>query len=178
MLLTPFRTQNIPPPMSSHQLALPSADATYPSTPVHAAFSPDKDLIAVLYEHGFFRLWDLRTRLGPGKGKVMDPRLVHEESLKDNMDTTAVSYRQIVFLRRSGSTGTLETKFDEWSIVILGTLADGQDEIILRDSAGSSKKAGMSVTPNGRLLDGPPLNCVFWQSASGEIHEGAAFFTC
>jgi elongator complex protein 1 len=75
LLLTPFRTQNTPPPMSSYQIQLPHQ-------PVHVAFSHNSDSLAVLLHDGSVQVWDLNTRLpGPkgsklrGGGKVAGPTL-------------------------------------------------------------------------------------------------------
>jgi elongator complex protein 1 len=54
--------------MSSFKLVLPSA-----RTPLHASFSSTNDTIAFLWEGGLVQVWNLRTRLGPGPGKIMDP---------------------------------------------------------------------------------------------------------
>lgn len=80
ILLTPFRVQNVPPPMSSCQLA-PSSSALPPSiersrTPIHASFSLLSDTLAVLWESGYIEIWSLKTRLEGGRGKIMDPSQV------------------------------------------------------------------------------------------------------
>ncbi|KAG9312244.1 IKI3 family-domain-containing protein [Chiua virens] len=81
VLLTPFRTQNVPPPMSTHQLKTSvsgsSGDCSKLSrTPVHISLSPCNDLLAAVWQNGRVSVWSLRTRIGPGKGKAMDPTLV------------------------------------------------------------------------------------------------------
>ena len=73
VLLTPFRSQNVPPPMSSFKLVLPPARA-----PLHASFSSINDTVAFLWENGQVQVWDLQTRLGPGPGKIMNPIKVGE----------------------------------------------------------------------------------------------------
>jgi elongator complex protein 1 len=82
LLITPFRTQNTPPPMSSYTISLPS-------TPVHVSVSNDEDALAVLLRDGRVQLWDLHTRLpGPkgsklrGGGKVAEPVLRWEKRLE------------------------------------------------------------------------------------------------
>ncbi|WVR09089.1 hypothetical protein IAU60_006151 [Kwoniella sp. DSM 27419] len=75
LLITPFRTQNTPPPMSSYQIALPSV-------PVHVSMSDVDDSLAVLLSDGSVQVWDLNTRLPDSKsgsrlrggGKVADPK--------------------------------------------------------------------------------------------------------
>ncbi|KAE8543492.1 hypothetical protein D1P53_000206 [Cryptococcus gattii VGV] len=73
LLLTPFRTKNTPPPMSSYHLTLPS-------TPVHACLSNWDDTAAAVFDNGHVMVWKLNTRLpGPkgsklrGGGKVAEP---------------------------------------------------------------------------------------------------------
>ncbi|WVO15396.1 hypothetical protein L204_103054 [Cryptococcus depauperatus] len=76
LLVTPFRTQNTPPPMSSYQLTLPS-------TPVHACLSDWEDKAAAVFSDGEIIVWKLNTRLpGPkgsrlrGGGRVAEPEVV------------------------------------------------------------------------------------------------------
>ncbi|KAH9022450.1 IkappaB kinase complex IKAP component [Lactarius hengduanensis] len=79
VLLTPFRMQNVPPPMSSHRLTLrpsPSAPQRTLSTPSHLSLSSSEDILAVLWETGYVELWNLCTRLEFGRGPVMTPELV------------------------------------------------------------------------------------------------------
>lgn len=84
ILLTPFRMQNVPPPMSSHRLTLcpsPSAPQRTLSTPSHLSFSSSEDILAVLWETGYVELWNLCTRLESGRGPVMTPELVWSGTL-------------------------------------------------------------------------------------------------
>ncbi|WVO22664.1 uncharacterized protein IAS62_003995 [Cryptococcus decagattii] len=78
LLLTPFRTQNTPPPMASYHLTLPS-------TPVHACLSSSDDTAAALFANGHVMVWKLNTRLPGPKGsklrrggKVAEPVLDFE----------------------------------------------------------------------------------------------------
>lgn len=99
ILLTPFRTQNVPPPMSSHQLAIPFQDLSNhprrPHVPVHVTFGPCSDIFAMLWETGYIELSDLRTRLGPGKGKVMDPTTLWTGSVDLEITSREGGYRQV-----------------------------------------------------------------------------------
>lgn len=79
VLVTPFRTQNVPPPMSSFQLSLPEQ-------PVHVGMSPNEDALAVLFASGRVQVWDLGIRLpeaGASRlragGKVAEPKLRWEQ---------------------------------------------------------------------------------------------------
>lgn len=89
LLITPFRTQNTPPPMSSYHLTLPS-------TPVHACLSNWQDTAAAVFTNGQVMVWKLDTRLpeprpeaGPGSGsklkrggKVAEPVVVLERKVE------------------------------------------------------------------------------------------------
>ncbi|KAK8843352.1 hypothetical protein IAR55_007009 [Kwoniella newhampshirensis] len=82
LLITPFRTQNTPPPMSSYHLSLPS-------TPVHVSLSHTEDSAALLFSDGLVQVWDLNTRLPDpksgsrlrGGGKVAEPKLRYGSTL-------------------------------------------------------------------------------------------------
>ncbi|KAF9463531.1 pol II transcription elongation factor [Collybia nuda] len=95
ILLTPFRVQNIPPPMSSCKLTLTSRESTTSKrlgTPIHASFSSTSDLLAILWESGRAELWSLHTRLQVGRGKVMGPSMVWSGQVGGG---DARQYRQI-----------------------------------------------------------------------------------
>lgn len=79
ILITPFRSQNVPPPMSSYQLELPSP-------PVHIAFTPNKDELTALLSNGTRIVWDLHTKVPKkgkrGGGKIAIPTIVEFSLLK------------------------------------------------------------------------------------------------
>ncbi|WWC91266.1 uncharacterized protein L201_006209 [Kwoniella dendrophila CBS 6074] len=83
LLITPFRTQNTPPPMSSYHLDLPSV-------PVHVSLSDITDSLALLFSDGLVQVWDLSTRLPDpksgsrlrGGGKVAEPKLRYSSTIK------------------------------------------------------------------------------------------------
>ncbi|KAJ7750119.1 pol II transcription elongation factor [Mycena maculata] len=154
ILLTPFRTQNVPPPMSSHQLVLSPGQ---PRPPIHASLSPSTDTLALLWESGHLELWALRTRLTPGPGKIMDPSRTFFASVGGG----AVRQRQVVL----SSAGVAQ---------VLGTAVDGHDYLaVLRinnDVVESSKDVELP-SQNGRLVpsDGEAL---VWQASTGRLFEG------
>ncbi|OBZ69677.1 Elongator complex protein 1 [Grifola frondosa] len=105
LLLTPFRTQNVPPPMCAHVLSLSfpisslKSSSTRTPVPVHASFSSVRDMLAVLWESGVVELFDLHTRLGPGRGKAMDPARIWAGIVGVNdaeIGASSRSYRQIL----------------------------------------------------------------------------------
>src|SRR6266404_967809 len=84
ILLTSFRVQNVPPPMYSHKLTLrhsPSVPLRTPRTPCHVTFSQAEDMLAALWETGYFELWDLHTQLQFRCGPVMTPELIRSGPL-------------------------------------------------------------------------------------------------
>ncbi|KAK0495026.1 pol II transcription elongation factor [Armillaria luteobubalina] len=145
ILLTPFRTQNVPPPMSSYQLALLPEPSEVSRIPVHVCFSHSSDLLAVLWETGYVEVWDLSTRLTPGRRKVMDPKKVISRTTPSAYPG---SYRQVI-LRSDGS------------LLLLGS--DNGDEL--------DRRVRSMVMPsrNGRLV--PVDQGIIWQSSSGQLYN-------
>ncbi|KAF6761197.1 pol II transcription elongation factor [Ephemerocybe angulata] len=122
ILLTPFRTQNVPPPMSSCQLTT-KASSTQGSwswyeakNPVHVSFSQDRHALATLWEDGHIQLWALNTRIGPGPGKVMNPIKIWEGSVSDSGNT---AWRQLS-IRNDGT----------WSLTALGTSPSSNKDLL------------------------------------------------
>lgn len=168
ILLTPFRTQNVPPPMSSFQLPLsvPPADAPalQARVPAHVCFSPNKDVLASLWETGYVALTDLRTRLGPGRGKIMDPSTVW----RGLVGSEAFEYRQIAVLRMPDEAGDATI----FAVLGSGKSQDGRDAIVLVSVTNGSVSEQTTIQlpqRNGRLV--PSDEKVWWQSPEGELLE-------
>ena len=107
--------------MSSYQLSVPSQGAhTYlvKCTPTHASFSPTADILAVLWMSGYIELWDLHTRIEPGRGKVMAPTLTWSSNIG-----TILSYRQIAVTAESTSTSERILA----QVIVLGSDCGGSD---------------------------------------------------
>ncbi|KAH9846478.1 IkappaB kinase complex IKAP component [Lenzites betulinus] len=164
ILLTPFRSQNVPPPMASHSLALQlplelqrTQRRTTP-VPVHAAFASTSDLLAILWESGVLQVFDLKTRLGPGRGKVLNPALVWAGSLESR------SYRQVAFAPRAADEGL--------RLAILGSDpgGDAMDVVTVLDIAnGDAAKTDVAfVAHNGRLI---PSKDIVWEAPDGKIFQ-------
>ncbi|RPD57919.1 IkappaB kinase complex IKAP component [Lentinus tigrinus ALCF2SS1-6] len=168
LLLTPFRTQNVPPPMSSHTLSLKLPDVSLPPmprrspTPIHAAFASRSDLFAALWEPGIVEIFDLKTRLGPGRGKVIDPATLWSGVLEG---TGSRSYRQVVFDQSDGSQEAIR-------LIILGTdtSGDANDVVCVLDILGDESKQTVVPLParNGRLIAGQG---VLWQSPDAQVFQ-------
>ncbi|KAJ7744686.1 pol II transcription elongation factor [Mycena metata] len=151
VLLTPFRSQNVPPPMSSHQLVL-SAPTT---PPVHTSLSPTTETLALLWESGYLELWELGTRLTPGPGKIMQPVRTFAGVAAEGLQ------RQVVF-----STAR-ET------VHLLGSTVEGQDVItVVRIGEGKVENSISVKLPllNGRLVPSEGRSVV-WQAPSGKLFE-------
>ena len=115
LLLTPFRSQNIPPPMSSYQLALSpeisrSLSGAAARTPVHVTFSSENDDLAILWESGYFEIWTLHIRLVPGLAKILDPTRHFAQTQKES----GIRWRQI-FLKSNDASGK------SFTVTVLGT---------------------------------------------------------
>ncbi|KAF9450112.1 IkappaB kinase complex, IKAP component [Macrolepiota fuliginosa MF-IS2] len=97
VLLTPFRTQNVPPPMSSFRLPLspvPSQRVKYTSkTPVHANFSRENDALTLVWQTGYSEVYEMHTRLGPGRAKVIDQMKIWSGFVAE--EDPAVQWRQV-----------------------------------------------------------------------------------
>ncbi|KAF7290054.1 polymerase II transcription elongation factor [Mycena chlorophos] len=154
VLLTPFRTQNVPPPMSSFQLSLNQTRGV----PVHLALSPLNETLALLWEDGHLELWDLHTRIKPGPGKIMDPTSVFSADVGG-------CHRQVVFPPRSDT------------VYLLGPGRHGHDRDVVTVVPTSDAKAGPRTielpATNGRLIPyARDAESVIWQARDGGLFEG------
>lgn len=162
--------------MSSYQLPLTAPPANAPRhqsrIPIHVAFSPTQDAIAALWETGYIEFTDLRTRLGPGRGKVMDPvKLWAGFVAGDERTVSRISkYRQIQVLtaNRPGE--------DSIKFAVLGspTTQDGKDTITIVDIAQGKIIESVSIDlpqQGGRMV--PSDNQVWWHSPDGELLTGS-----
>ncbi|KAJ7133724.1 pol II transcription elongation factor [Mycena crocata] len=154
ILLTPFRAQNVPPPMSSYQLALSSAQPLSVRTPIHASLSPSMDTLALVWEFGYLELWDLRTRLTPGPGKITDPSRIFS-------GVVGVCARQVIL------SSTPDT------VHVLGAAPEGHDVVTVvqigKDAVDSSNTVHLPFQ-NGRLMPSDGL-AVAWQAPGGQLFE-------
>jgi elongator complex protein 1 len=127
LLITPFRTQNTPPPMASYTIGLPT-------TPIHVAMSNTTDSLSVLYRNGLVQVWDLNTRVPDrkgsklrGGGKVAEPKLAWEQTAQlDGLVgmSLAIGQEGQIAILASGAEGTK---------VI--TMANGQEDNVQQAEA-------------------------------------------
>ncbi|KAJ9102595.1 hypothetical protein QFC21_002996 [Naganishia friedmannii] len=131
LLMTAFRGQNVPPPMSSYQIRLPSP-------PVHIATLPTRDSIVALFPSGEYQIWDLHTRIpksgGRGGGKVAEPKLVQEGRFENGEQVA--EYRQVAVDQ-------------EGQVFALVTLKGGEDAVLRQDG-----DLQVSEGPLGRIVSG------------------------
>lgn len=158
LLLTPFRTQNVPPPMASCSLPLKCSNP-----PIHTAFSPTGDHLAVLHHPKLLKLWKLQTRLASGRNKAIDPLEVGEIDLSAVL--RGLDLRQIFIQEDPKALGT-------FNVGAVG--ADDSSDVIVRAIySGNSTQEFKSVAmpdKNGRLLHS--VEGVYWQSPSGNVFSG------
>jgi elongator complex protein 1 len=186
VLLTPFRTQNVPPPMAGYQFKIPSPPSSQPSEsagwfapatlPIHISLShttTNPDILALLWENGYVECWEFKTRLGPGKGKVVTPTKMWDFCIPQQSESR-VRWRQINF------PGTGSGVVD-----VLGSGDDGKDVIAsLRwDAANQNKEVPVTLKRrrvfggdgrNGRLISGLEggESGALWQDPDGGIFRG------
>lgn len=158
ILLTPFRIQNVPPPMSSYQLALSPAQPLSARTPVHASLSPSTDTLALLWESGYLELWSLQTRLAPGPTKIMDPA----RTFSGMVGGRDLRQRQVVL------PSTPDT------IHVLGSNLQGRD-IVTVLKIGKETAEGLTTVEipyrNGRMITNEG-KAVVYQTSGGRLLEG------
>ncbi|EJD52142.1 IKI3-domain-containing protein [Auricularia subglabra TFB-10046 SS5] len=149
--LTPFRTQNVPPPMSSHTLQVPAA-----SPPVHVAFGGSSDSLAAIWETGLLVLWDLQSVPTLKQGKACSPEVRWQTTLPEYCIWQQVSIQ----CERDGTTRVAAKGI---------TLEDGADTV--HTFVAGQLEDSHTITPfgrGGRVVEAQALPFV-WQSPSGEL---------
>ncbi|CAE6532691.1 unnamed protein product [Rhizoctonia solani] len=134
VLLTPFRLQNVPPPMSSFKV-----DLSPNSTPTHLTFSSDSRSLAVVHPNRSIQVWELAIRTGT-KGKIACPKVIWEGSLTNGQSRT----EDLVCPRQVALSGN--------SVLVLGSDYDGLDDILSMISITDSESATLKVPRFGRLI--------------------------
>ncbi|KAG8722224.1 hypothetical protein FRC09_006606 [Ceratobasidium sp. 395] len=149
ILVTPFKLQNVPPPMSSFKLNL-STETTRRPPPVHLALSPDSRLLGLLFANQEIQVWDLCLRTGT-KGKIADPRIVWSGSASG---TNSTRPRQLAL--SNSTVAALYSSQDD----------NQQDTIQITPfkTAPDSVPVTASVPSSGRLIGHS-----YYQDAQGQI---------
>ncbi|KAL4071351.1 IKI3 family-domain-containing protein [Scleroderma yunnanense] len=178
VLLTPFRTQNAPPPMSSHQLLAClrtsndggvsiSSTSSLRTTPIHVSLSPSKDVLAVVWGNGNVAVWSLNTRIGPGTEKVMDPSLLWSTELGVEgklWKQISVSVADKERILRVVVLSSVEKGFDQATVHEVQLSTTGKLTAI-----GENSWVANLPGKNGRLLSNLEWVLPFWQSCDGQI---------
>ena len=141
LLITPFRTQNTPPPMASYTITLPA-------TPIHVAMSDTTDSLSILYRNGLVQVWDLNTRVPDrkgsklrGGGKVAEPKLAWEQTAQmDGLVGMSLAIGQ------QGQVAVLASGAGKTQIV---NLANGQENAVQEADASVER---VLFSSDGRLL--------------------------
>lgn len=161
-LLTPFRTQNVPPPMCSTILNLSPSIPTPAKTPVHAAFSPAHDQLGVVWENGFVELFELHTRTGPGSGNAINPTKIFS-GLVCGAENGTWACRQIMLSRCQEEKGT--------RVVVLawGEEGDVLSVLVAHPSGVAERKLWFALPRrDGRLVQADDV--VVLQGPEGDIY--------
>lgn len=170
LLLTPFRTQNVPPPMSSCQLSVglstSSNEILKNRAPRHAAFSLEGDHIAVLHASGHIQTWNLRTRIEFSRSKAMDPINVCEIDISNLLEGwDGLDARQICMWRKQSTT-------NNFVVACLAT-GSGTDQVAILDVNGKEVETSRLIrlaSAGGRLVNSGQQ--IYWQSSEGKIITG------
>lgn len=132
----------------------------FAGTPVHVAFSPSRDQIAVLFQDRKIKIWDLRTRLGPGRGNVLDPIERCVIDLKDELKSS--DFRQICFWEKNESSERIRLA----CLASVGSL-DFLVEVEAIENSEPEIEAFMLPEQRGRLVES--VDGIYWQSSKGAI---------
>ena len=159
--MTPFKLQNVPPPMSSFKLALYSSSAASPDTrrppPVDLAFSPSSTLIAFLFPNYRVQLWELGLRTGP-KGKIAEPKMIYDRAI----DRSALSAKNM------GFTCPRQIVLSEDAVFILGSDLDTPQDVVQIISMNSSLDTPTTAFYVSRL--GRLIGHRYYEDAQGQVH--------
>ncbi|KAG1767483.1 pol II transcription elongation factor [Suillus placidus] len=178
ILLTPFRTQNIPPPMSSHQLLVntptdaSSGDLFLSQVPPHISLSQSHDLLAAVWQEGHIMMWALQTRITPGGEAAMNPILIWST----NLPWELCHCRQVLVSSKND-----DNDHRTISAAILGSDVNGNDRIVIHDfehvilpltSLEATRLRTISLQQkNGRLIPHEVPRHLAWQAPDGSIFE-------
>ncbi|CAE6454047.1 unnamed protein product [Rhizoctonia solani] len=148
VLLTPFKLQNVPPPMSSFKI-----DLSPNATPAHLAFSSDSRSLGVVHPNCFIQLWELAIRIGT-RGKIASPKLIWEGSLANGHNRT----NDLVCPRQIALSGN--------SVLVLGSDRDGSHDIVHIASITDFESTTLKVPRFGRLIGD-----LYYQDNAGQVYS-------
>lgn len=173
ILLTPFRHQNVPPPMSALSLPVPQSSGT----PVHIAFATDADALFALSTDGTIDAWQWSL----GDRKRLSYSHIGRVNLHEIAGSQAARFRQLA-VTPSNSNGNR-------TLYLLGTRSSRSTDCVarMRLFTGSDALAADPSNSSIEYLRGIRISSLrvlgqlcFAQTTSGEIldvscaEEGAA----
>ncbi|KAG8994650.1 hypothetical protein FRB94_009752 [Tulasnella sp. JGI-2019a] len=158
LLITPFRLQNVPPPMSSYQI---QRSSRHLPPPIHVSAAPNADVLVMLYDTAEVELWNLFTKTAISQGKVAEPSKIWQGLIPGG-----VQARQVI--------GWVDEKApEEWFVAVLGLPADGKHDVIvvaaIRNGVITDDyETALPMKGSGRMIymEGGMLG---WQNGDGEI---------
>jgi elongator complex protein 1 len=162
LLVTPFRTQNVPPPMSSYIIDLPS-------TPVHISASHTEDAIAAVFRDGSVSVWDLNTKIPDprggsklrGGGKIAEPKIMWEKCVNVSFEGGLV--KQVAFGKK-GEVGILTWRSGsgsgQWALSIIsgGETEEYGLEGVVERVIYSDSEGWLALDDTGLLFSGTCSN--------------------
>ncbi|CAE6360205.1 unnamed protein product [Rhizoctonia solani] len=148
VLLTPFKLQNVPPPMSSFKINLNSI-----ATPSHLAFSADSRSLAMVRADNSVQVWDLGIRTDT-KGKIAQPKVIWEGALANGSSRAddLICPRQIAL--------------SESSVLVLGSGKDGLHDTVHITSIRNSESTTLQVPRFGRFIGDS-----YYQDSAGQVYS-------
>ncbi|KAF8522598.1 IkappaB kinase complex IKAP component [Hysterangium stoloniferum] len=150
ILLTPFRTQNVPPPMSSYRLPLAA------SPPIHLSFSPlpaedsNADMMSALSASGTVTIHKVETNMSLQKGKR--EAIMAKEVWRGSVWAWVVGVlgegngvkRDVICLASVGIVGDSREVGETWPVTMPGmggrlvqSLGNDQSSVVWQDTDGS-----------------------------------------
>lgn len=159
VLLTPFRFQNVPPPMSSFQLSL--AHEYSARTPIHVAFSSNKHVLGALRHEGHMELWNVQPRLEMRSDKPFDLISIWHGS-NDQLGKASIPRQLCVW--------SLCSSDNDYRLACLAS--DETNDVIYSVDVNASADFWSRLSmpgQGGRLLHS--LSDIFWQASDGQIHR-------
>lgn len=161
ILITPFRSQNTPPPMSSYQIQLKD-------TPVHVAFSGEEDKLAVLYAEGYYQIWNLQTAIrksgARGGGEVARPVVCSEGTFTTNSSHGSFEFRQIALgLGDVVACLAKDVTYSGRDVVVMTSSEDDKDAqgTLLIPASGrlvAYLRSFLVITESGQIIDTATAN--------------------
>ena len=166
--------------VAATETELPVSKPSRMVIPSHVAFGSEKDVFALLWESGRVEIYDLHTRIGPGRGKVMEPEKLWTGNVGHEVASdTTLSFSQIVILG-VGSAATAEERIGHIRIAVLAAdMAKATPDVvriltIRSDRQVDAFEVGLP-SRNGRLLSSNEQ--VIWQAPLGDIFQSMSHST-